>query len=77
VYPPGDMSMYKTETTRIDLEKYFPIAESYPPSYHLGRYSVEWKPNWECFIFDTIDGYLGYTGHNPYCTHGYDDYFME
>ena len=77
VYPPGDMSMYKTETTRIDLEKYFPIAESYPPSYPLGRYSVEWKPNWECFIFDTIDGYLGYTGHNPYCTHGYDDYFME
>jgi hypothetical protein len=69
------MSSYQTEFTHIDLATMFGIENDafYPNGYYRTR---SWNPNTDCFLFDTINGYLGFAGHNPYCGHRYDEYFI-
>lgn len=78
-YPQGTMNSYRSTEdgyTQVDLTRYFPLGqkEDFPPGY---SYSRGWNAYNNLFLFDTINGKLGFTGHNPGCSHNYEQYFMK
>lgn len=90
-YPNLTIKTYKVEDTFMDLDSIFtPITreEASDLRFFNGRSTVsyssycsgKWGANWankKLFVFDVVDGKLGYHGHNPTCTHLYHDYFMN
>ncbi len=63
-YPEGNMNLYRTSTTTLDVKSLFPGS------------GVAWNPNSQIFLFDIVDNKLYYVGHNPSCSHAYQ-YFVN